>query len=80
MKIEKVGFGFLFLNVNKYGDILIVDGAVRERDRELLKAERVGKHAIAASEREALALEKPAFVAIGGGDRGSLFERFASGI
>jgi len=72
MMIEHCSFGQVVIDGQPYGDVLIVAGQIRPRNRELLKQLYGTSHTVGAEEKSELLSGKPDYLIIGTGQYGSL--------
>lgn len=72
MIIEKTSFGQIIIDGAAFGDVLIVDGQIKERNRELLKQLYGTSHTVGEEEKKELFSGRPDCLIIGTGQYGSL--------
>jgi hypothetical protein len=70
MMIDELKFGSITIDGQKYGQVLIINGKVLERNHDFLEKEFGTTHKISFEEGEKLLQEKPEYIIIGNGFNG----------
>lgn len=67
MHIEEIKFGSITIDGRKFGQVLIIDGDIIERDRDFLEKEFGTTHKISHLEGDKLLEAQPEYILIGNG-------------